>query len=207
MLHAMLSPAIWVAPALEGLGDLGLWIGAALLLGMGALAYFLHVLHVQARRIERDLGKLDSLAKLCTTLDKMVEGQQALELRRLEHVLIDIRDGQRRLEERLLAIVESQNQARAAPHARAGQGERGNGTTPFAVGPALSERIVGRLLALGFERIELVTPIDALEELARHDGEVLVEARRNGALHKGRVALRGGSIADVQMRAGYEIFP
>src|SRR5688572_2799322 len=99
-LSIVAAPAPIVAvPALDGLGDLGLWIGAAILLGLGTLAYLLHVLHVQARRIERDLGKLDSLGKLSTTLDKMVEGQQALELRRVEHVLIDIRDGQRRLEE------------------------------------------------------------------------------------------------------------
>jgi len=194
-----------LAPILD---DLGLWIGAAILLGLGMLAYQLHALLVQARRVERGLGKLDGLTKVGAVLDKMVEGQQGLDLRRLEHVLIDIRDGQRRVEERLLALVESLQTTRDAPGARAGSSERSNGTAPApGSGLALSERIVGRLLALGFERIEIVTPVDILEHLAESDGDVQVEARRNGASHKGRVVLRGGNIADVQMRASYEIFP
>jgi hypothetical protein len=72
----------------------------------------------------------------------------------------------------------------------------------------LGERITTRLLAMGFERIEVLTPLEQLEHLqAGGEGEVLVEARRAGAHHKGRVLVKDGAICDVKLRDSYEAFP
>ena len=74
-------------------------------------------------------------------------------------------------------------------------------------GETVAERVTNRLLALGFEQIQIVTRSEKLAELQRNDGEVLVEAKREGVLHKGRVDLRAGRLADVEMNPAYSIFP
>jgi hypothetical protein len=71
----------------------------------------------------------------------------------------------------------------------------------------LAERVTTRMLALGYERVELLTPLDELERLGTQDGELVVEARKGGSSHKGRVSVRGGAIVDVKLRPTYESFP
>ena len=187
-------------------------IALALAVGMVVLIALLAALLVRARQSEASLRKLDGLADLHSAMKRAGESRDALDLRRVEHVLIDIRDGQKRLEERLFALVEarhrrsSQTSSSSARESKGGSG-RTNGSSPPISGAALSDRIVDRLLALGYERVEIITPLDKLEVLAREGGEAQVEARRDGALHKGRAIVRAGTIADVQLRASYEIFP
>jgi hypothetical protein len=65
------------------------------------------------------------------------------------------------------------------------------------------ERALNRLLALGYEQVEVVTPRDAVDP----DGSILVEARRSGAIYKGAVRLSGGAVADVALRPSHELFP
>ena len=55
--------------------------------------------------------------------------------------------------------------------------------------------------------MQLVTPREDLARLVQGDGEVLVEARRDGASCKGRVSVRGGVLSDVQIQAAYSAFP
>jgi hypothetical protein len=73
----------------------------------------------------------------------------------------------------------------------------------------LSERIVQRLLAHGYERVHVVPTLAELEELFEAEGahEVLVEARHNGVLCKGRVLLRDGVVTDVELKPAYTMFP
>lgn len=162
------------------------------LVAMGGLLVYL------TARLRRQTEALEGLARLeaIEGLLRQVAGRgEELDLRRLEHVLIDLRDGQRRLEERLVRLLEA----------------------PAAEGPApagaprptsLSERVATRLLSMGYERIEVLTPLEDLEALEFADeGEVIVEARRGGALHKGRVLVKDGAICDVRLRSSYEIFP
>lgn len=183
----------------SGLQDPLLLVGVALLVIAGAVAALLHRLHRSVQRLSEELAPLRRLESVEGALNKLVAGGDDLELRRLEHVLIDIRDGQRRLEERLLGTVESlAKRDLLQPQAPPTEGTRG---------AHLAERITSRLLSLGFERIELLTPFDDLEGLAQGEAEVLVEARRGAAQHKGRVILRDGGIVDVRMRDTYEAFP
>lgn len=173
------------------------WLGCvALVLLLGALVVVV-TMAGRLRQIEDKLHRLERLDTLDAGLAQIVERHGELDLRRLEHVLLDMRDGQKRVEERLLAVVEAANQEHQSFTAIEKEGARG----------AVSDRIVNRLLALGFERIELLTQSEDLEALLKTGGDVLVEARREGALHKGRVILKDGAIADVQMRSSYEVFP
>lgn len=122
-------------------------------------------------------------------LSSIRDGQgQALDLRRIEHLLVDIRDGGRRLDERWVAALESQGTSNEA-------------------GLPLGERVRARLLSQGFERIEILTPCEYHAGLLDGGGEVLVEARRSGASYKGKVRLDGGLIVDVNLRPSHTMFP
>jgi hypothetical protein len=69
----------------------------------------------------------------------------------------------------------------------------------------LAERTTNRLLALGYERIQVLNDADELAAL--EDGEVRVEALREGVVCKGRVLVRAGHLAEVEMRTAHGMFP
>ena len=171
---------------------------AAALLGAAALAAFCAwQILARVKVFERHLERLQDLAVLRERVERLAGAQPELDLRRLEHVLLDLRDAQKRTEERMLALIEG---------TRAGAGQ--NLPVPAGAGTALlAERIVTRLLSLGYERVQLVTPLADLEPLLAGEGLAVVEARRDGVSCKGRVKLKAGAIQDVQMQAAYGAFP
>ncbi|MDF1837597.1 MAG: hypothetical protein P1V35_07010 [Planctomycetota bacterium] len=117
------------------------------------------------------------------------DGQgQALDLRRIEHLLVDIRDGNKRLEERFVSAAERSD-------------------SPGPMGLPLSERLRARLLSEGYERIEILTPAEYHAGLLESGGEMLVEARRSGASYKGKVRIEDGLLVDVNLRPSHTIFP
>jgi hypothetical protein len=186
------------APA-DALSPILGWIGVAacvILLGT-VLAAWVCALHLKS--IERRLSELDRLSELKTAIQPLVDRGGDLDLRRLEHVLIDIRDGQRRVEERLLSVIESTHER--SLHTSSSELVATSGSS------SLADRVVTRLLALGYERVQLLTSSEEFQYLADHDGEILVEARRDGAPCKGHVSVRGGRLADVQIQAAYSAFP
>ncbi|MFN0244886.1 MAG: hypothetical protein ACKVWV_18540 [Planctomycetota bacterium] len=151
---------------------------------------------VRLRAIEDRLGRLDRLDDLQRGVARFLEERGELDLKRVEHALYDIRDGQKRVEDRMLAVIESR--------ASAGGGSALLGAP---TGGALAERVVTRLLALGYERVQLVSSTDELAVVAESGGEVLVEARRDGAPCKGRVRVKQGAIVDVAIQSAYSAFP
>ncbi len=174
------------------------WLGvAAVLIGL-VVAAGVWTLVSRLTEVRRETERLRGLADVLAALEKLVADRDDLDLRRIEHVLIDVRDGSRRLEEALLRFVESAHNGRTSP---------GSELVPYARPEGLGERVTNRLLALGYERVQIVTRMEKLRELGASDGEVLVEARRNGVLHKGRVLVRGGQLSDVEMNPAYSIFP
>jgi hypothetical protein len=190
------EPSAQAAAALEAwlLASLP-WLGAALLLVAAAGLVGVWLLLRRVGELARLGTRLDALGEIHGLLARHVGQRGDLDLRRIEHALLEMRDGQRRLEGLLLRTVEG---------ARAGQA----GATS---GGGLAERIVDRLLVLGYERVQLVSPP---AELAAADGgggggelEVLVEAHRNGVLCKGRARLRAGTLVDVEMKPAYSTFP
>jgi hypothetical protein len=169
---------------------------------LGGVAWLVWTLIAHARRSERLLGNLTRLEELQTALGKLSFGGEQLDLRRLEHVLIDIRDNQKRLEERLLTLALQRGAAtHDTPALVAGGDQQAAG---------LAERVVTRLLSLGYERVQLVTTLAEIELLLgsdARDGEIIVEARRDGAACKGKVLVRGGMIRDLQIQSAYSTFP
>ncbi|MCB9904243.1 MAG: hypothetical protein H6831_07540 [Planctomycetes bacterium] len=170
---------------------------------MGGVLACLVLLIGRARTLEDRLDRLDSLDEIPKGLRALIESTKELDLRRLEHLLLDLRNEHKRLREQLMQLVESP---------RAGSVEGASNTSAPGERPApavapLSERVMNRLLALGFERIHLITTAAELEELTGGDGDVLVEARRDGAICKGRVKIHAGAISEVDVRSSHDMFP
>jgi hypothetical protein len=174
-----------------------LWLGGGLLLAVVAAAAAAWAAVRRLDRLRRELGTLESLQELQRSVAGWLAERDDLDLRRIEHLLIDLRDGSKRVEELLLRVhADNAATGEALVPLGAVAGERG-----------LGERVVNRLLALGYERIELVTPHQELEAIGRGDGAVRVEARREGVLCKGRVRVRAGRIDSVQLQQAFSIFP
>lgn len=176
------------------------YLGLGILLVSLAILLVLYSLASRLRRPDELLERLQHLERIEATLDRIAEQHAELDLRRLEHTLLDIRAALRQADERSAALADSIEQSRDAS-----AGPDGLSAAGSAAG--LADRVTNRLIALGFEQIEILTPLEELEAFALVDGEVIVEARRAGALHKGRLAIRDGGIADVHLRASYEVFP
>lgn len=170
---------------------------------LATIAGLLWAMVSRQRTVESRLARLDRLDEIKRQVARIAEAGGDLELRRLEHVLIDIRDGQKRLEERLLQLAESPR-GEGGPEA---EGARAPGEPERQPPAHLSERITNRLLAMGYERIRVLTPLEELAALVEGDGDVQVEARRAGAVCKGRVALRSGVISGVELKASHAMFP
>jgi hypothetical protein len=177
--------------ALEGLLP---WIGVFLLVTTAIIAWaaLTAVRRLEALREEtRAMGRLEDLQRTLASLSSSREG---LDLRRIEHLLIDLREGFERLESVLLRLHEGEHRPTESLAV----------LTPQA---PVGERVTTRLLALGYERIRVVTPPDELAAAAAGDGQVVVEARREGTLCKGRVTLRQGHIEAVHLEPTYSAFP
>jgi hypothetical protein len=175
----------WLLASLPGLAAALLLVAAA-----GAVAAFLLLRRVG--ELARLGARLDALGEIQGLLARHVGQRGDLDLRRIEHALLEMRDGQRRLEALLLRTVE---------------GAR-SGTAGAAPAGGLAERVIDRLLVLGYERVQLVTPLAELQAAAgAGELEVLIEAHRNGVLCKGRARLRSGTLVDVDMKPAYTTFP
>lgn len=172
-----------------------LWLGLALLAATGAAALAAWAIVRRMERLRAALGTLETLPELQRTLTRWLAERDDLDLRRIEHLLIDLRDGSKRMEE--LYLRGEERRARA---------QTSEALVPFSP-PALGERIVNRLVTLGYEHIELITPNAELESIAQQGGDVLIEARREGVQCKGRVRVRGGRIETVQLQPAFPIFP
>jgi hypothetical protein len=181
--------SIWLGPAL-------LLIAIVILLGLARISSLL----AKQLRAQSKLDSLSSLDEINSALVKMREDRDDLDMRRLEHVLVDIRDGNKRLEEKLTRTLE---------HAAAEMQTRAETQRPANMLPGLGERVVNRLLALGYGQVQVVSTTDELAELGKEggNGEVIIEARRDGAHFKGRVMLQDGVIADVAITPAYGMFP
>src|SRR6185503_12163378 len=122
----------------------------------------------RADRLRAELAVLETLRELEKKLAQWLAERDDLDLRRIEHLLIDLRDGSRRVED---LFLRSQEERAASASSEA----------LVPVSPvALGERVVNRLHTLGYERIEFVTSHQELESFARSDGEIVLEARRAG---------------------------
>ena len=60
---------------------------------------------------------------------------------------------------------------------------------------------------LGYSDVKIVTPPQDLTPELLSGGAVIVEARREGATHKGKVLFEAGAPADAQLKGGHGMFP
>ena len=193
------------AGAESGWVDLLPWL---VLVGLVGLALVVVILLRIARTLEEYSEQVRGMAAVQSELreaaSRLVAERSDIDLRRIEHVLLDQREALTRLEDALLSTVQQAfaqraNDSAAAPPAR----ERGPGDRADDLG----ERIVNRLIAMGYERVQIVTARDELEALGEERAEVGLEAKKLGVLYKGRAIVQGGRIADVDMKPPYAMFP
>lgn len=182
-------------PTDSALSSVFFWLDVLLVVCAAAAALGVWMLHRRLVELERGAAGLARLDELAQCVKKLTGDRADLDLRRVEHVLIEIRDAQRRLETALLSVSE---QALA-------RGGGGGAVSTSAAG--LAERVTTRLVALGYDRIQVITSREELERIGGGDGEVTVEARRAGVACKGRVVVRGGALTDVDLKPAYATFP
>lgn len=173
------------------------WLLGLCVLAGGATAAGVWLLNTRLRELAQLGERLSALEQIHATLARVAREREDLDLRRIEHVLIEIRDGQRRLEDSLL---------RASQVSFHGEASR---AAPASDAAGLSERIVQRLIAHGFEHVQVVPTLEELAKLFESGGahEVLVEARRAGVQCKGRVLVRDGVVVEVEVKPAYSMFP
>lgn len=194
-----LSFALVSAPAQDSWASAALpWIALLALAVAVAGVFGVWTLVTRLERIEALSKRFDALDEIRADLKVFAKERSDLDLRRIEHVLIELRDGQRRLEDSILRATQAA--LKPAPGAAANAGPAPHDA---------AERLIARVLAQGYERVLLVQPREELERLLASEGahEVLVEARRNGVLCKGRVLLRDGAVTDVELTPAYTLFP
>lgn len=179
------------------------WLLVGILLAVCVVALCAVLLLRRVEDLDRHAARIDELTEIHAAVQRLAEDQQNLDLRRVEHALLDIRDGQKRMEDRLLQTIEAAKAARAEPVEVIVPAE----PSPEVSARLFADRVFGRLIALGYEQVHIITPIEELSDLNEKDGEVLVEARRSGAPCKGRVLIRSGVITDVDLRSVYSTFP
>ena len=93
--------------------------------------------------------------------------------------------------------------AAAAVPASASASSDANSSTAASVVQAIR----ANLSAQGYTHVEIITsPADMDAELLG-SGQMTVEAKRGGAIFKGRVLLEDGQVVDAQLRPSHQIFP
>jgi hypothetical protein len=170
------------------------WIALVSALLLAGIAALLHQLLGRVRAMEERLAALDRLDGIQGELSRLQRQGQAGDQARLEGALVELRDSQRRLAERLVQAAETATRERSgAP-----------GGESAASG---SERVVNRLLAQGYEGVHLLATREEVERAFEAGGELLVEARREGVVCKGRVRIADGRIRDAELRSAHSMFP
>lgn len=203
-LLSLSAPPVDGTTAGAGLGWLLPWLAIGGLAGLAAAVIYLQrlarateSLGEQARQAGAQIESLHaSLARFAAT-------REDLDLRRLEHLLVDLRDQGARTEETLLRAVQA---------ARTEAGSSGDAKATGAGGAATwVERIENRLLSLGYAQVQVFLEREQLAQLddasEREPVSVPVEALRREVLHKGCVRVRAGRIVDVELNPPYAMFP
>jgi len=134
------------------------WLAVAAILGAAAATVGVWTIVARLRDLHEDGRRLEVLEEIDAKLGKLVAERDDLDLRRIEHVLLDLRDTQKRLEDAILRTVES-GHAAGDPGTRAlvPAGSQGQHSAL-----SLGERVINRLLAMGYERVQIITRAEKL---------------------------------------------
>ena len=181
--------------ALIDINEAGPWFLLSLAGLAAAGVILLFTLVKRLREISGRLEQLEGIEGLERSLSGLKEVGDSVDLERLEHLVEDLRDTNRRIGRQLVDLTE---QSVTEPDLQ---------ESSRPVGPLLGERITNRLIVLGCERIELLVGAGDLERIAAEGGEVGFEARRDGAMAKGRVEVADGRLVNVDISTSHQMFP
>ncbi len=117
------------------------------------------------------------------------------------------RDALSRLADGLAALRTSGTDSAAMESALAAAHSLGAQGSLVARRAAMIDRVHTRLALLGFTDVEIVTTREEIDDDQLASGELIVEGRRSGTIHKGIISLEAGSPIDVRMRPTHSIFP
>lgn len=190
-------------------GSASIVLDVVVVLAIALVAYLVVRVTVQVREVEAALDEQTRVLEgIAARLEKSAAERSDIDLRRTEHVLIDIRDGLKGLEDAVIeaasrpAVVEREI-VPAAPPAAAVDDDAARADAADGV----VERLHNRLNALGYERVQLLGERDVYEMASTGRAEIPVEARREGVVHKGRCIVEKGRVLDVRMDPPYRLFP
>jgi hypothetical protein len=195
------------AAAGGGLDWLVPWLAVGVLAGLAAAVIYLQRLARATEALGEQAQQAGAqIEALHASLARFAATREDLDLRRLEHLLVDLRDQGARTEETLLRAVQ-------AARAQAGtSADTADGASPPPTSAATwVERIENRLLSLGYSQVQVFLEREQLGQLddasEREPVSVPVEALRRDVLHKGCVRVRAGRIVDVELNPPYAMFP
>jgi hypothetical protein len=167
-------------------------LGVLLVGAIGALAAGAWAIAGRIRRAERALLDLRRLGEIGDRVHTIGEVVSRLDLSRLEGPLRELVEAAPRIERALWKVEE----AAARPAASAGA-EDGEGVV---------RTIEVRLRQLGYERVR-VLEVEAPSPEGPEECAFPVEAVRGEVAHKGKVVVRRGVVAEVQLRPAHGFFP
>ncbi|MDB2576051.1 hypothetical protein N9Z54_02480 [Planctomycetota bacterium] len=141
----------------------------------------------------------EAVQSLASALETRGDGQSSNEADRVIAALGELQAAQAasakaladRLQEALVAVAAS-GAGHGAPHEE-------------LLSPLDAARLF--LEELGYSDVKIVTPPQDLTPELLSGGAVIVEARREGATHKGKVLFEAGAPADAQLKGGHGMFP
>lgn len=160
------------------------------------------VLYSRLARYEAYMkAEKEGMNNLNDRLQKLVDGLEALGTRRVEDQLADIH-------EVLASIRDSLDRAPAAPPSSASEGSVVSVPAMHAAPRhklGLVDVVEAKLYNLGYQRVTVVTDLSDAD--ASEPTRVVVEAERDGALHKGHLILHGTAVTEFEMQPNYTSFP
>jgi hypothetical protein len=168
--------------------------GVLALLSVGGVV----VIDRRLGRLQKRLQPLEDLAPLAERVRGLSTELHRKELNeRLAERLTELGDAQRRVSAAL-----AQLQTEVADVSRSL--ERSAVAAEQPPSDELGERVRLHLAGRGYDHVAVLSDLTGLEG---RSGRVVFEARRDGVMHKGHLALADGEIVDETVRAAYAAFP
>jgi len=148
-------------------------------------------------------GEPEAVAEALQSLARATEAQAGAEgSRDTDRILAALADLQAAQSASAQAVADRLQEALAA---LAASGAGGGAAQVAALGPLEAAREY--LQGLGYSDVKVVTPAAEITPELLAGGAVVVEARREGATHKGKVLFEAGSPSDAQLQGGHGMFP
>jgi len=145
-------------------------------------------------RYEAYLRDLQGIQTLNERLRDLVDGLEGLKTRRVEEQLRGVQDLLEQIRNGIQRSLDRPAVVQELVAAPSGQPEL-----------TIHDLVEAKLFNLGYREVVIVNDLDVAEP-----GEpirVVVEARKDGAIHKGHLVLKGRSVTEVDLQPVFNSFP